>query len=244
VNARVRTSVPWTIIASLVVLTVGATAWSTSQAPRFFGTPGPGSSSAAKALRDAAWATKESKSFTLVTSQANAGPVIYQEPDISSSKPLFDFSIVSVGQYTYMPSQCKGVSWVRFFTPTGYGPGGVMYDLDLLLSAQRVVHHGNHYIAQWVPSFPWVRVDVVATVRDNKVMAEKETYVYGKGTQWFLRPLSQHSEYGYTVRYTQINSSPAIKVPQRGTIQQESGGGMPRGCATYGVVSFGFPISS
>jgi hypothetical protein len=211
----------------------------------FFDIPGSGSSSAAKALREAALATKDSKSFTVVTHQRgeDPNPVVYEAPDISSSKPLLDFSIVSVGQYTYIPDQCKKKSWEKIFTPTGYGPGGVMYDLDLLLSSQRVVRRGDKYLAEWVPSFPWVKVDVVATVKRNEVIAEQETFIYGKGTGWFLRPFSQRN-YGYTVRYTRINSSPPIKVPRRGIVEEGSHKGAFRACVSFGPVSFGFPTSS
>jgi hypothetical protein len=119
----------------------------------------------------------------------------------------------------------------------------VMYDLDILLSSQRVVRRGNEYLAEWVPSFPWVRVDVVATVRRDKVIAERETFIYGNGTDWFLRPFSQHN-YGYTVRYTRINSSPPVKVPRRGIVQEGRRQDVARACESYGAVSFSFPTSS
>jgi hypothetical protein len=118
-----------------------------------------------------------------------------------------------------------------------------MYDLDVLLSSQRVVRRGDKYFAEWVPSFPWVRANVVATVRRNKVIAERETFTYGKGTGWFLRPFAQH-DYGYTVRYTRIDSSPPIRVPRRGIVETGSHEGPFRACASFGAVSFEFPTSS
>jgi hypothetical protein len=240
-----RRAIPWTVVFALAVLTVFSVVWSVSQAPRFFDVPGSGSSSAALSLRGATLATEHSKSFTVVTQQRgeDPSPVVYEAPDMSSSRPLLDFSIVSIGQYTYIPSQCKNESWEKIFTPTGYGPGGVMYDLDILLSSQRVVRRGNEYLAEWVPSFPWVRVDVVATVRRDKVIAERETFIYGNGTDWFLRPFSQHN-YGYTVRYTRINSSPPVKVPRRGIVQEGRRQDVARACESYGAVSFSFPTSS
>ena len=241
-----RRAIPWVVVAALFVLTIISVIWSISQAPRFFDTPESGSSSAAKTLRDAVLATKDSTSFTVVTLQRGEepNPVIYEAPDLSSSQPFLDFSIVSVGQHTYIPSQCGKKAWEKIFTPTGYGPGGVMYDLDLLLSSQRVVRRGDKYFAEWVPSFPWVKVDIVATVKRNRVVAEKETFTYGKGTGWFLRPFAQHSNYGYTVRYAHINSSPPVKVPRRGIVQERREEGAYRSCASFGAVSFGFPTSS
>lgn len=245
VSSTLRRTIPWTVVGALVVLSAFSVIWSASQAPRFFDVPSSRSSSVVNALREAALATRDSKSFTEITRERGEGPnpVIYQAPDMSSSKPLLDFSIVSVGQYTYIPSRCGMKSWEKIFTPTGYGPGGVMYDLDVLLSAQRVVRRGDEYFAEWVPSFPWVRVDVVAAVRRDKVIAERETFVYGQGTGWFLRPLAQH-DYGYTVRYTRINSSPPIRVPRRGHVETSSREGPFRSCASYGAISFEFPTSS
>jgi hypothetical protein len=245
VVSQLRRVVPWTLIGSLVALTVVSVVWSTSQAPRFFDVPTSGSTSAAATLRAAALATKDAKDFTVVTFQPGQEPsqVVYEAPDRSSSKPLLDISIVSVGQYTYISGQCKRKTWNRYLTPTDYGPGGVMYDLDVILSSQRVVRRGDQYIAQWVPSFPSVKVDVVATVKRNRVIAEKETFVYGKGTGWYLRPFVDR-KFGYTVRYSHIDSSPPIKVPRQGIIEEGSHEGQPRGCATYGAVSIGFPTSS
>jgi hypothetical protein len=245
VSSHLRRALPWTIIGSLIALTIISIVWSASQAPRFFDTPGSGSSSATKVLRKAAWDTEHSKSFTAVTYEGGQEPtqVVYQAPDISSSKVLLDLSIVSVGDYTYISSGCKKMTWDKFPSPTGYGPGGVMYDLDILLSSQKVVRRGDQYLAEWVPSFPGVRADVVATVKQKKVVAERETFIYGNGTGWFLRPFTQHN-YGYTVRYTRINSSPPIKVPPRGTLEEGNQEGVSRGCASYGAVSFGFPTNS
>jgi hypothetical protein len=226
-------------------LTVISVIWSAAQAPRFFDVPSWSSSPAAKALRQAALATKESKSFTLVTHQRGQDPssVVYETPDLSATSPLLDISIVSVGQYTYVSSPCKKRSWEKIFTPTGYGPGGVMYDLDLLLSSQNVVRRGDKFLAEWVPSFPWVKVSVVATVRRNKVIAERETFTYGKGTRWFLRPFVEHN-FGYTVRYTRINTSPPITVPRNGVAVEGSSQEAFRACASFGAISFGFPTSS
>lgn len=245
-TSTLRRSIPWTVVVALVVLTVISVVWSVSQAPRFFDVPGSGSSSATKTLRAAALATKDLKSFTVVTRQRgeDPSPVVYEAPDLSSSKPLLDFSIVSVGQYTFVPGQCKKKSWLKIFTPTGYGPGGVMYDLDILLSSQKVVRRGDEYLAEWVPSFPWVKVDVVATVKRNMVIAEQETFIYGKGTGWFLRPFAQHNTYRYTVRYTHINSSPPVKLPRGEIVEDGSHNGAYRSCASFGAVSFGFPTSS
>ncbi len=236
---------PWSLVGALSALTVFSVIWGASQAPRFFDVPSSGNSSAAKALREAVLATKDSKSFTVITHQRGEDPstVIYEAPDISATKPLPDFSIVSVGQYTYVLSQCKKKSWEKVFTPTGFGPGGVMYDLDLLLSSQKVVRRGDEYLAEWVPSFPWVKVDLVATVKRNRVVAEQEIFTYGKGTGWFLRPFAQHN-YGSTVRYTRINSSPLIKVPRCAIVEEETHEEAFRTCVSFGAVSFGFPTSS
>lgn len=245
VTSLLRRAIPWIVIGALTVLTFFSVIWSASQAPRFFDIPGAGSRSAARALRDAALATKDSRSFTAVTHRRGEEPsaVIYEAPDISSSRLLLDFSIVSVGKYTYISDGCKKKSWDKFFTPTGYGPGGVMYDLDLLLSSQKVFRRGDKYLAEWVPSFPWVRVDVVATVKRNKVISEKERFIYGKGTGWFLRPFARHND-GYTTQYTRINSSPLVEVPRRRIVDEGSHERAFRACASFGAISFGFPTST
>lgn len=244
-SSRLRRAIPWALLGALTALTVISVIGSAAQAPRYFDVPGWSSSSAAKALRHAALATKESRSFTLVTHERgeDSRSVDYESPDLSASKPLPDISIVSVGQYTYLSGQCKTQSWEKIFTPTGYGPGGVMYDLDLLLSSQKVIRRGDTYLAQWVPSFPWVKVNVVATVKRNMVVAERETFIYGRGTVWFLRPFVQHN-FGYTVRYTRINDSPPITVPRHGIAVDGSRGGAFRACVSWGAISFGFPTSS
>jgi hypothetical protein len=143
---------------------------------------------------------------------------VYQSPDKTSSLTLPEFKVITDGPYTYFSDSCNKKKWERTLTPWNYGPDNVMYDLNLLLSSQRVVHVGDEYRAEYVPNFPAVKVDIVATVMHRRVVAERESFSYGEGTGWHLYPFHQQN-YGYTVNYDRIDSSPPIIVPPQKDVQ-------------------------
>jgi hypothetical protein len=229
------------------VLTAGALVSalvSVATAPRFFDAPAANPGSAAATLRHAVIVTESLKSFTEVTYQRGQNPsaVVYQSPDTSYIKPLPDFPIVSEGQYTYVRDNCTKRLWERVRTPFQYGPGNALYDLDLLLTAQRVTRRGDRFVAQYVPSFPSIEVDIIANVQRNKVVAEKEVFTYGKGTNWYLRPWTTPN-IAYTVRYSHFDSSELITVPSRRQLVKSNPNEPEafRGCGSFVAVSTFLP---
>jgi hypothetical protein len=244
-SSKMRSGAALITTGALVAACLIAALLSASQAPRFFGTPGPNSWPAAEALRVAVMNTEHSQSFTAVTYQHGQSPqsVVYQAPNKASIELLPHFPVVSVGQYTFYRDNCTKTRWERESTPTRYGPADVMYDLDLILSSQRIVKIGSRYLAQYVPSFPWVKVNIVVQLERGRVFSERESFDYGKGTGWILRPFSNQN-FAYTVRYTKIDTSPSITVPRPADTEDLSGNEAVHGCGSFVVVGTRIPTDS
>jgi len=208
----VRRLIPWVIMSLLTITTAASIVVGVSQSPRFFGIPNRGSIQAKREIRSAALATEDSESFTELTVEHNqvTGSELYQSPDKTLSSFL-GFKQINVGSYMYFGG-CSKRKWERQYAPDSYGPDGIMYDLDLLQSAQHVNGSGHNFLATYVAPGGSVEVVINAKVESGKVVREAERFIYGSGTGWYIGPFRPRN-HGYTLIYSKIGSSPPIKVP-------------------------------
>lgn len=205
---------PWLAVGLLASFTLGATVLSIRQAPRYWGIPASGSSRAKAELRRAIKDTEASASFTVsqTTGSNQLGPTVYQAPNMTLNT-LSTLETETVGPYSYIHSDaCPGQKWYRYRTAFHYGPGNVFLDLDYLWNSQRVERVGNQFYAEWVPSFPFIKVIITATVRNNRIAREVERFRYARRIDWLIRPVKPRN-YGYTLSYSRFNSSPRFSAP-------------------------------
>jgi hypothetical protein len=132
---------------------------------------------------------------------------------------------------------CSKGKWERLYEPNSYGPDGIMYDLDLLLSAQQVNGSGHRFLATYVAPGGSVEVVINAKVDSGRVVREAERFIYGSGTGWYLSPF-RPGNHGYTLIYSKIGSSPPIKVPPRSEVRNikasKSGATLVGNCSVSG----------
>jgi len=237
----------------LVLLTITTSASiivGIAQSPHFFGEPDHGSIKARQVVRSAAFATQHARSFTELTVERNqvTGSVIYQSPDKTLSsftgfKEFIAFQQINIGSYEYFEG-CSKHNWERLYSPTSYGPDGIMYDLDLLLSAQQVTRHGDQFLATYVASGGSVEVVITANVKLGEVVRETERFIYGPGTGWYLGPYRPRN-HGYTLIYSRIGTSPPIKVPPTSEVKDikasKFGATLVSKCSEPGSVRISWP---
>jgi hypothetical protein len=208
----VRRLIPWVIMALLTLTATASIIIGVAQSPHFFSAPDHGSVRAKQQLRSAAFATKDAASFTESTVERKqlTGSELYQAPD-RTLVAFLRFKQINVGSYTYFEG-CSKRKWERLYTPTSYGPDGIMYDLDLLLSAQQVNRLAHHYLATYVAPGGSVKVVITAKVAFGRVVSETERFIYGPGTGWYFGAFRPRN-HGYTLIYSKIGSSPSITIP-------------------------------
>jgi hypothetical protein len=240
----VRRLIPSVIMALLAITTAASIIVGVSQSPRYFGIPNHGSIRAKQRLQNAALATEYSESFTELTVEHNqvSGSELYQSPDKTLSSFL-GFTQINVGSYMYFGG-CPKRKWERLYQPNSYGPDGIMYDLDLLLYAQKVNERGHTFLATYVAPGGSVEVEINARVKSGRVVREAERFIYGSGTGWYLGPFRPQN-HGYALIYSKIGSSPPIKVPPVSEVNNikasKSGATLVGNCSVPGRFKISLP---